>query len=243
MVVLAFYAVALTAAGWAVSVRSRVWLIPWERPTTSAIAQLILALVLIAPATESYIGWLGWELTGRWHLDDLLGHIFELGAFVSSNIAGMMRMPTVRRYIEPLLWYPLVIGTAVEMMLFWQSCITHNPHHDIYRLSHDHWLTMFFVVQCLLLGYYGGINAWCALAHLRSDPRSRPVALAWLVCTGLLAGGMVGFVIASLHSVPGDYIRPVMCVAVTIFAVTSARSWQRKLDPWRRLIRVTGARL
>ena len=49
--------------------------------------------------------------------------------------------------------------------------------------------------------------------------------------------------IDSPHSVEGDYIRPVICLQVTIFAVTSARSWQRKLDPWRGLIRVTGARL
>jgi hypothetical protein len=39
------------------------------------------------------------------------------------------------------------------------------------------------------------------------------------------------------------YGRLAMCIAVTIFAVASARSWQRKLDPYRNLIRATGARL
>jgi len=34
-----------------------------------------------------------------------------------------------------------------------------------------------------------------------------------------------------------------MCGCVAAFSVSSARSWQRKLDPWRGLIRATGARL
>jgi hypothetical protein len=30
-----------------------------------------------------------------------------------------------------------------------------------------------------------------------------------------------------------DWGRMSMCVAATVFAVATARSWQRKLDPWR----------
>jgi len=40
-----------------------------------------------------------------------------------------------------------------------------------------------------------------------------------------------------------DWGRITMCIAVAVFAVVSARSWRRKLDPWRGLIKVTGARL
>ena len=40
-----------------------------------------------------------------------------------------------------------------------------------------------------------------------------------------------------------DYSRIVMCVCVTVYSVVTARSWQRKLDQWRGLIQVTGARL
>jgi hypothetical protein len=242
---LVFYAVALTTAAWAVWVRRKCWTIPWERTTTSAIAQLMLALVLLAPATEPYTGRLFWELTGRWHVDNLLGFMLELGALVSSNIAAMMRMPTVRRYMEPLLWYPLVIGTAVLMQLFWRSTVTHNPSHDIFALQHHHWLTIFFGLQCLLLGYFGAINAWCARTHLRGDPRSRPVALVWLVCVGLGAGAVLDLVLTSMGwwSWFNDYGRLAMCAAITIYAVASARSWQRKLDQWRGLIQVTGTRL
>jgi hypothetical protein len=244
MIELVFYAVALTTAAWAVWVRRKCWTIPWERTTTSAIAQLMLALVLLAPATEPYTGRLFCLLTGRWHMDNLLGFMLELGALVSSNIAAMMRMPTMRRYIVPMLWHPLVIATAVQMMLFWHSSITHDPGHDILQLPHHGWLTIFFVLQCALVGYYGGINAWCARVHLRGDSRSRPVALAWLVCVGLGGGSMLGFLLTALGLVDWfDYCRLAMCVAVAIFAVASCRSWQRKLDQWRGLIKVTGARL
>jgi hypothetical protein len=245
MLGIAGYAIALIAAAWAVWLRRGTWRIPWERTTTSAIVQLGLALVLIAPCSEPVIGWLFFELTGRWHVDDLLGFMLELGALVSSNIAAMMRMPTMRRYMQPLLWSPLVIGTAVQMQLFWHSSVTHDPAHDIFALQHHHWLTMFFGLQCLLLGYYGGINAWCAMTHLRGDPRARPVALVWLVCVGLGAGAMLDLVITSLgwEWFNGGYGRLAMCAAVTIYAVASARSWQRKLEQWRGLIKVTGARL
>jgi hypothetical protein len=242
---IAFYTVALTLAAWAVWVRRGAWRIPWERTTTSAIVQLMLALVLIGPATEPYTGRLLFELTGRWHIDDLLGFMLELGALVSTNIAGLMRIPTKRRYIVPLLWHPLVIGSAVQIQLFWHSTATHDPGPDLFLLQHHPWLSLFFGLQCTLVGYYCGINAWCARVHLRAgDPRSRPVALSWLVSIGLGAGSIVGFVIVALGA-PGwfDYCRLAMCAAVTVFAVASARSWQRKLDPYRKLIQATRARL
>jgi hypothetical protein len=241
---LVFYTVALTTAGWAVWVRHKCWSIPWERTTTSAIVQLMLALVLLAPAAEPYTGRLFWELTGRWHIDNLLGFMLELGALVSTNIAGIMRMPAARRYIVPLLWHPLIIGTAVQMMLFWHSSVTHNPGHDVLRVQDHGWLTMFFGLQCTLVGYYCGVNAWCALVHLRGDSRSRPVAMAWLISVGLGAGSMLGWLLPALGVVEWyDYCRLAMCAAVTVYAVASARSWQRKLRPYRKLMQVTGARL
>jgi len=244
MVEIACYAIALTAAAWAVRVRRATYRIPWERSTTYAIIQLALALVLISPATEPYTGRLFFELTGRWHIDNLLGFILELGALVSSNTAGLMRMPTMHRYIVPIVWHPLVIGTTVQMMLFWHSSITHDPGHDILQPPQHGWLAGFFGIQCALVGYYAGINAWCARVHLRGDSRSRPVALAWLVCVGLGGGSMLGFLLPALGLVDWfDYCRLAMCVCLAVFAVASARSWQRKLDPYRGLIKVTGARL
>jgi hypothetical protein len=170
--------------------------------------------------------------------------MLELGALVSTNIAGIMRMPSIRQRIVPILWYPLIIGTAVQIMLFWQSSITHNPGHDIVQFQDHHWLTMFFGLQCTLIGYYCGVNAWCAVVHLRGDPRARPVALAWLISVGLGAGAILGWLIPALGLIEWfDYSRVAMCAAVTVYAVASARSWQRKLDPYRKLIRATGARL
>jgi hypothetical protein len=241
---LACYAIALTAAAWAVRVRRSTCRNPWERSTTFAIVQLAVALVLISPAAEPALGRLGWELTGSWHLNDLLGHVLELGALVSSNLAGMLRMPSMRYRIVPLLWYPLVVGTAVLMALFWQTEASHNPIHDMFQIDPPHpWLNVYFAVLWSLLVYYGGLIAWVALAHLR-DPRSKPVALTLLVCVGLGAGAMLGWLLPWLHWTAWyDYGRIAMCLSVAAFAVSSARSWQRKLAGWRGLIKVTGARL
>ena len=241
---IACYTIALTAAAWAVWVRRGCWRIPFERTTTSAIVQLGLALVLISPAAQPVIGRLLWEVTGRWHVADLLGHMLELGALVSSNIAGMMRMPAMRQRLVPLLWHPLVMGTAVLYFLFWHSVVTHNPGNDLFQLGHDGWLSVYYTLLWTLLVYYAGINAWVALAHLRRDPRARPVALTWLVCVGLGAVAMLGWLMPWLGLAAWcDYGRIAMGACVSAVAVSSARSWQRKLDPWRGLITVTGARL
>jgi hypothetical protein len=244
MLEIACYAIALTAAARAVWVRRGCWRIPFERTTTSAIVQLGVALVLIAPCMEPITGWLLWEVTGRWHVDDLLGHMLELGALVSSNIAGMMRMPSMRQRIVPLLWHPLVVGTAVLYFLFCHSVVTHNPGNDLFQLGHDGWLSVYYTLLWTLLVYYGGLNAWVALAHLRGDPRAKPVALTWLVCLGLGVGAMAGWLFPWLRWTAWyDWGRLTMCIAVAVFAVASARSWRRKLAAWRGLIKVTGARL
>jgi hypothetical protein len=244
MIEIACYAIALTAAAWAVWVRRATYRIQWERSTTYAIIQLGAALVLISPTAEPVIGRLCWTLTGHWHLNDLLGHMLELGALVSSNLAGMLRMPAMRRRIVPLLWHPLVVGTAVLYFLFWHSAVTHNPGNDLFQLEHDGWLGTYFALFWTLLVYYGGLNAWVALAHLRGDPRAKPVALTWLVCVGLGAGAMAGWLFPWLGWTAWyDWGRLTMCIAVAFFAVASARSWRRKLATWRDLIKVTGARL
>jgi hypothetical protein len=245
MIEIAFYAIALTAAAWAVWVRRATRPIPFERTTTSAIIQLAVAIVLIAPATEPVIGRLFWEVTGRWHLDDLLGHCLELGAMVSSTLAGMMRMPSMRRNIVPLLWHPLVIGTAVLMALFFQTGASRNPAHNMFRVAPpDPWLNAYFCVLWALLTYYGGLVAWLALSHLRDDPRAKPVALTWLACVGLGAAAMVGWLLP-WTGITGwyDYGRLAACACVAVFSVSSARSWQRKLAQWQGLIQVTGAKL
>lgn len=242
---IACYTVALTAAAWAMWVRRATYRNTWERSTTFAIVQLALAVVLIAPESEPVLGRLLWEVTGRWHVDDLLGNILELGAFVSSNLAGLLRMPSMRHRIVPLLWHPLVVGTAVLMALFWQTELSHNPIHDMYEIDGPHpWLNVYFAVHWSLLIYYGGLIAWVALAHLRGDPRAKPVAVTWLVCVGLGAGAGVGWLLPWLHRSGGyDWGRITMCLAVAAFAVASARSWQRKLSQWRGLIDGTGARI
>ena len=244
MLEIACYTVALTAAAWAVRVRRACWRIPLERTTTSAIAQLGVALVLISPAAQPVTSQSSQPVTGRWHVDDLVGHMLALGALVSSNLAGLMRMPSMRQRIVPLLWHPLVVGTAVLYFLFWHSGVTHNPGNDLFQLGHDGWLATYFALLWALLVYYGGLNAWIALAHLRGDPRAKPVALTWLVCVGLGAGAMAGWLLPWMGWTAWyDWGRLTMCIAVAVFAVASARSWRRKLAAWRGLIKVTGARL
>lgn len=246
---IACYAVALTAAAWALWVRRGTCCIPWEVPITRTIRRLALSLLLIAPAAAPVIGRLFWEVFGRWHLNDLVGHIAALGALAGSTFAGMMRMPAMRQRVESLLYYPFVIGVAVLVFLFWPSGAARSPAKDIFHLNARElpghgWFVAYLTLLFTLLLYYGGLNAWVALAHLRGDPRARPVALTWMTCVGLGAVGTACWLLPfSGITAWYDFGRISMCGCVAAFSVSSARSWQRKLDPWRGLIRATGARL
>jgi hypothetical protein len=200
--------------------------------------------MLISPAAEPVVGRLGWTLTGHWHVNDLLGHILELGALVSSNLAGLMRMPRWRSRIVPLVWHPMVVGSAVLMMLFWHAAAANDPNPDLFTVAHHDWLNWYFALLHVLIVYYCGLNAWVAISHLRGDARAKPVALTWLLCIGLGIAAMLAGLIPWLHLAHWDhYGRIGMCASVVIFAYASARSWQRKLDPYRKLIQATGARL
>jgi len=238
------YAVALTAIGWTQWVRRGTWRNQWESPTTAASLMLGIALVLIAPDSESVTGQALFLITGRWHLNDLLGHIIEAAALASSTLAGLMRMPSMRNRIIPLLHWPFTLAVAAMVPMFLSTRASHDPMPDLFLIPHDHhWIEAYFAVLWTLLIYLGVLNAWVAL-NLRHDPRSRPVAHAWLIGVGIGAGALLGWALPWMH-VTGwyDWGRIAMCAATTVFAIATARSWRAKLAPFRRLIRVTRARL
>ena len=84
-----------------------------------------------------------------------------------------------------------------------------------------------------------------APVHLARE-RSTTYAIIQLAVSLVLLGAlaMLGWLLAWMQwSSWYDYARIAMCFAVAVFAIASARSWQRKLAGWRGLIKVTGARL
>jgi len=237
----ACYAVAMPVSGWAVWVRRHTFRMPYEQATTLTIVLIATAAILLSPASTPVFGRLGWELTGRWHLDDFVGHLMLVAAIMASNSAGMMRLPSVRRYMVPLLWHPLVIGSAVMAMLFAHSRASHSPAHDLLSEPPGPWLSVYLAVFVGLIIYGNIINAGLGLVHLRGDQRARPVALVWMGCAGLGTIALLVLLLPALHITACWYswCRVAMCVALAVFSVASARSWQRKLDPYRRLIEGT----
>jgi hypothetical protein len=235
--------IAVGAVGWAQWVRRGTWGIQWESPTTAASLMLGIAVVLVGPDNEPVIGHAIFLITGRWHIDDLLGHILAAAALASSTLAGLMRMPSMRDRMIPLLQWPFTIAVAAMVPLFISTQASHNPMPDLFQIPVNHRIEAYFAVVWTLLVYLGALNAWVAL-NLRRDPRSRPVAHAWLIGVGIGAGAMLGWVLPWMHITAWyDWGRLSMCVATTVFAIATARSWQRKLGPWRGLIKVTHARI
>lgn len=232
--ILVAYVVALTVVGWTQWVRRGTWRNPWESPTTAASLMLGISLILIAPDTEPVLGRALFVITGRWHIDDLLGHLLAAGALASSTLAGLMRMPSMRTRIVGLLHWPFTLAVAALVPMFLSTQACHNSMPDLFRIPHDHhWIEIYFAVLWTLLVYLGYLNAWVAL-NLRQDPRSRPVAHAWLIGVGIGAGAMLGWALPWMHLTAWyDWGRLAMCVATTVFALATARSWRAKVAPHR----------
>ena len=240
MILLA-YAVALTAISWTQWVRRGTWRNPWESPTTAASLMLGIALVLIAPAMEPVTGRALFLIAGRWHLDDLLGHIIAAAGLASSTLAGLMRMPSMRDRIMPLLHCAVHLAVAAMVPIFLSTQASHDPTPDLFLIPHDHhWIHAYFVVLWALLVYLGALNAWVAM-NLRQDPAHRrqwPThgSSQW----ASVPGRLLGWALPWMHLTAWyDWGRMSMRAPRNLFAIATARSWQRKLHPFRVLIKAT----
>ncbi|WP_155766189.1 hypothetical protein [Mycobacterium colombiense] len=235
--------ITLAIVAWALWVRRGTWRIPWESPTTGAILLLGVGVALIAPQAESNIGKMLYEITGLWHVNNMIGFFCLQAALASSTLAGMLRMPSMRNRIAPMLHWPFAISVALIVALFCHSKGSNTPEKLLPHISHYPWIIACFAVHVTALLYFGTLNAWVAVSHLRDDPRAKPVAIAWLVGLAIGALSIVGLgILISGHAPWYDGGLLATCICTVVFSISSSRSWQRKLTPWRNLLVATGAR-
>lgn len=221
----------LAAIIYSLWIRRHTWRSRWEAGATLNIALQGCAVLLMSPWASATLGPVLHEMTGRWNVEDLLGHICLIIAVTAIIHHGLARLDDerqlrglFRRHIER----PLRLGIPLLLAVF--IIADEGYHPDLFPA---HVSTVWFGAYWLVLGallIYLFSYAGRVLLILRADPRSTATANLYLISAGF---GVAATAIQVITAEIGiDTTLPVWlcaCLGAIGFAYGSARSWHAKV--------------
>jgi len=227
--------ITLACIAWSLWIRRVTWTCRWEVAATLNIALQGAAVLLMSPLASETVGhWLH-ALTGKWNLEDYIGHdcyIVAASAVIYNTLGRLADDDAMQRsfkqYVErpatlciPLLLVTFSIGNGAKMYAA-----------DFFTVPTDFWLNLYWLLLCGTLIYLltYGIRATLVL---RKDPRSRTIANFYLAASlcGILACvvRIVTAYVTPLQTIVGsNLIWLFACMCGAGFALASARSWRIK---------------
>jgi hypothetical protein len=228
-------AMTIGCIAWSLWIRRVTWTCRWEVAATLNIALQGAAVVLMSPWASETIGQALHALTGKWNLEDYIGHdcyIVAASAIVYNALGRLedenaMKV-SFKQYVErpATLCIPLLLAT----FSIGNGAAIYRP--DFFEVPTDFWLSAYWLLLCGTLIYllvYGSR----ALLVLRKDPRSRRMANLYLAAS---ASGIMACVVR----ITTAYVTPIQaleggklvwlfaCTCGAGFALTSAHSWRIK---------------
>jgi hypothetical protein len=228
-------AITLGCIAWSLWIRRVTWSCRWEVAATLNIALQGLAVVLMSPLASETVGHVLHAMTGKWNLEDYLGHdayIVAASAIVYNALGRLQEdnalQASFKQYVErpatlciPLLLATFSIGNGAKIY-----------KADFFEVPTDFWLNLYWLLLCGMLIYLLGYG-FRALLVLRKDPRSRRIANIYLAATasGILAC-VVRITTALVPSLGvldgGTMVWIFACACGAGFALASAHSWRIK---------------
>ena len=228
-------ALTITCIAWSLWIRRVTWTCRWEVAATLNIALQGAAVLLMSPLASETLGhWLH-DLTGKWNLEDYIGHdcyIVAASAIVYNSLGRLQDDNAMQRSFKQFVERPATLCIPLLLVAFSVGNGARIYKPDFFDVPTDFWLNLYWLLLCgtliYLLGY--GIRA---LLVLRKDPRSRTIANFYLVAS---ASGIM----ACLVRITTAYVTPVQaleggnlvwffaCLCGAGFALASAHSWRIK---------------
>ena len=228
-------AITIMCIGWSLWIRRVTWTCRWEVAATLNIALQGAAVLLMSPLASETVGpWLH-ALTGKWNLEDYIGHdcyIVAASAIVYNTLGRLAdddaMQKSFKQYVErpatlciPLLLVTFSIGNGARI---------YKP--DFFTVPTDFWLNAYWLLLCGTLIYLlvYGIRATLVL---RKDPRSRRIANFYLASSvlGIMACIVritISFVPDLQTTVGSNLVWLFACLCGAGFALASAHSWRIK---------------
>lgn len=236
MTVTALIAITLLCIAWSLWIRRVTWTCRWEVAATLNIALQGCAVVLISPWASATLGvWLH-RVTGKWNIEDWIGHICYIvaaSAIVYNAISRLDDDEALRAKFRSHVEYPATLCIALLLTVLSLSNVSNVYCADFLDARSDGWLAVYWMLLCGFLTYllvYGSR----ALLILRRSPSSRTIAGLYLLASasGILAclAGAVISVVPAFQTSRGSLLVWVLAAACGGgFALISAHSWRIKL--------------
>ncbi|MGE2834515.1 hypothetical protein [Mycobacterium sp. SMC-4] len=228
-------AITLSCIAWSLWIRRVTWSCRWEVAATLNIALQGAAVLLMSPLASETLGhWLH-SMTGKWNLEDYIGHdcyIVAASAVVYNALGRLEQDHALHQRFKQFVELPATLCIPLLLAAFWlgNGAAIYRP--DFFDVPTDFWLNVYWLLLCSMLIYlllYGGR----ALLILRHDPRSRPIANVYLFASAMGIGACLVRVttafIPQLQTMAGTILVWVFaCACGAGFALTSAHSWRLK---------------
>jgi hypothetical protein len=228
-------AITLGCIAWSLWIRRVTWTCRWEVAATLNIALQGAAVLLMSPLASATIGPVLHSLTGKWNLEDYLGHdcyVVAASAIVYNALGRLQDDNAMQASFKQYVERPATLCIPVLLATFsiGNGAAIYRP--DFFDVPTDFWLSSYWLLLCGTLIYLLGYGSR-ALFVLRKDPRSRRIANVYLVAC---ACG----ILACIVRITTAYVRPLQeveggtlvwlfaCMCGAGFALASAHSWRIK---------------
>ena len=176
MALTALIAITLASIAWSLWIRRVTWRCRWEVAATLNIALQGCAVALMSPAASATIGVSLHDFTGKWNLEDYIGHdcyIVAASAIVYNALGRLsdddMLQDGFKQYVER----PATLCIPVLLATFSLGNGARIYRADFFDVPTDFWLNMYWLVLCGTLIYLLGLR------HPRATgPAQRPAIAA-----------------------------------------------------------------
>lgn len=213
-------------------IRRLAWRCRYEAAVTANVAAQVVCLLLIAPAITDIVGPPLHTLTGRWNVEDLLGHLAYLTgiATLTHTMLGRLQLTEEHRHqlTRSRLELPATIVVPTLIGMFWLAAPqTHIA--DLVAAPANGWMAGYWLLLC-------AASAW-VLCHLlrvlfilRGDRRSTRVANIYIASIGIDLLSLTSLCVSvAVPSYPRMVSWVLMCTAVAGYGVAASYSWRRRV--------------
>ena len=228
-------AITIGCIAWSLWIRRVTWSCRWEVAATLNIALQGAAVLLMSPLASETLGQLLHQLTGKWNVEDYIGHdcyIVAASAIVYNALGRLQDDNAMQRSFKQYVERPATLCIPLLLATFSLGNGAAIYRADFFTVPTDLWLSLYWIILCGTLAYlllYGSR----AMLILRRDPRSRRIANIYLFASasGVMAC-VVRIVTACLPALQplenGRLVWLFACTCGAVFALAAAHSWRIK---------------
>jgi hypothetical protein len=219
---------------WSLWTRRRTWADPYQVCGTSTVAWGAADILLLSPLSKATVGTFLHELTGRWAVDEYLGHMCGLVGCAAVLHHALIRIElTDQAFLFKFtrnVRHPLRLALPILFALFWTSTTTRQYHLSLFDVRGDYWMRAYWIVLSCVYIYLLGYAARAFLT-LRHNVPSRTAALIylWSSISGIVAcitRIKVELFGQSFNGHPITWVS--MCGLYGGFALASGYAWRKR---------------